>query len=72
MLISSKLILLCSYSINFNYSYVNEFSNAIPYESCYVVKQPYKDTIHYNTMTTEELIQENTNKIIQQLYYQLP
>lgn len=37
-------------------------------EDSIIIQEPFKDTMHYNTLTNEELIRENNEKIIQQIY----
>lgn len=49
----------------------NKFAEAIPY-SVYSVEQPkLKNTMDHNTMSMEELIRENNDKILQQIYKNL-
>lgn len=43
----------------------NKYAEVIPYEDLYPIqKKPNKNTLEYNTMTTEELIREQNEKIL--------
>lgn len=61
------IIMLPSFSAS-NYNIQNKFAQAIPYSSFTVEQPKLKNTMEYNTMTMEELVKENNEKIIQQIY----
>lgn len=46
----------------------NKFAEAIPYSSFYIEQPKLKNTMEFNTMTMEELIKENNEQILQQIY----
>jgi hypothetical protein len=43
-------------------------SESIPYESLYEIQKPNKNIMEYNTMSMEELVREQTEKIMGDLF----
>lgn len=68
MVIAGALVLSLPLIVFPQYQQTNKFAEAIPYSSFVVQQPPLKDTMHYNTMTTEELVRENNIKILDELY----
>lgn len=68
MVIPGSLVLTLPLIVFPQYIPVNKFAEAIPYSSYSQQLPPLKDTMHHNTMTTEELVRENNIKIMNQLY----
>jgi len=47
-----------------------KYAESIPYESLYKVEKPNKNTMEYNTLKMDELIKEQNQKIIEQIFQQ--
>lgn len=46
----------------------NKYAQSIPYESLYRIdERPNKNTMEYNTLTTEELVREQNIKILEKI-----
>lgn len=71
MILAAQIaIVLPSIALSCNYT-DNRFV-APEYPRAYtIIESPNKSVMEYNTMTMEELIRENNNKIIDQLYKEL-
>lgn len=69
MIVLNKFIIifpLLSPTVTIEPTRVN--TESMPYSS-YTIEQPkFKNSLEYNTMTNEDLIRENNEKIIQQIY----
>lgn len=67
-------ILLSSICPSIDYAALthNKFADAIDYKQFETVEPRLKNTMEFNTMTMEELIQENNKKIMDQIYKSLP
>lgn len=64
----SPLILILTPVAFPDYIVRNEYAESIPYESLYVESKPNKSTLNYNTITTEELVREQNEKILEELF----
>lgn len=71
MIVSAPLVLGLSLIVFPQYQETNKFSESISYSDLVKDEPRLKDTMHYDTMTNEELVRENNNKIIQQIYKNL-
>lgn len=68
MIVFNELIIMLPLISAPQYIETNKFAEAIPYSSFTVEQPKLKSTMEYNTMTTEELVRENNEKILQQIY----
>lgn len=68
-MLTKSLLILCFPSVNPPFSPIeNKYADSIPYESLYQIDStPNKNTLEYNTMTTEELVRIQNQKILKEL-----
>lgn len=71
MIVFNELIIMLPLLSAPHYIPENKFAQAIPYSS-YSIEQPkLKSPFLFDTMTTEDLVRENNEKILQQIYKSL-